>query len=344
METYRLRQIVSRGSVHSSRDGISPSTKCVRAPMVAAPMTTPPASPQDILSVRVAEADAGARLDAVVRAWCPGVSLQRAREACRLGCVAVSSVRGDAAQRLRAGDLVALRPALLDLSLEVGAAVVCDQGGILVLHKLPGQAVHAGPLVDDPVAERLQRALPGSGLCQRLDRPASGLLLCGRDADSVAAISQAMERGEIEREYLAVAHGVIERDEGTIDQPLRITDEPRGDRPKVVVDREQGQRAVTHVTVVARGKSSTLVRLRLETGRTHQIRAHLRAIGHPLLGDERYGDPEANAIAHRTHGVARALLHCARLALAAPANGERVEVDAFVEPDMARMFSVLRQR
>ncbi len=304
----------------------------------------PPANPEDSLTILVAEADAGTRLDAAVRQLCEGVSLQRAREACRLGCVAVDGVRGDAAQRLRVGELVALRPGLLDLSLAIGTAIVCDRGGVLVLQKLPGDAVHAGPLVHNSIAFRLQRVLPDASLCQRLDRPASGLLLCGRDASAVAAISQAMERGEIEREYLGIAHGQIERDEGTIDLPLRITDEPRGDRPKVVIDREQGQRAVTHVTLLATNKSCSLVRLRLETGRTHQIRAHLRAIGHPLLGDPRYGDPEANAIAHRTHGIARTMLHCERLSLALPATGERVEIASIHEPDIARMFPMLRRR
>ncbi len=307
-------------------------------------MTDTPTSPDAMARVRVPQELDGQRLDAALRQLREGISLQKARALCEIGCVAVGGVRAAATQRLRGGDLVSFAPERFELSLAIEAAVVCDRGGVLVLHKLPGDAVHAGPLVDDPIAARLQRALPGAGLCQRLDRPASGLLLCGRDAESVAAISQAMERGEIEREYFGIAHGLIERDEGTIDAPLRITDEPRGDRPKVVVDHDGGQRAVTHVAVIARGKSHTLVRLRLETGRTHQIRAHLRAIGHPLLGDPRYGDAEANANAHRTHGIDRTLLHCARLSLAAPTTGERVDVTAIHEPDFVRLFHSLRER
>ena len=307
-------------------------------------MTESPQSSDAVVRVRVAQENDGARLDAALRQMSPGISLQKARALCELGCVAVSGIRAAAPQRLRSGDLVSFAPERFELSLAIGAAVVCDRGGVIVLHKMPGDAVHAGPLVNDPIAARLQRALPGAGLCQRLDRPASGMLLCGRDADSVAAISQAMERGEIEREYLGVTHGLIERDEGTIDAPLRITDEPRGDRPKVVVDHENGQNAVTHLAVIARSKTHTLVRLRLETGRTHQIRAHLRAIGHPLLGDPRYGDAESNANAHRTHGIDRTLLHSARLSLTAPATGERVEVTAVHEPDFARLFPSLRER
>ena len=302
------------------------------------------ALPDAIAAFRLDSSLDGERLDAALRSLVTGLSLQRARAACAIGCVAVGGVRAIATQRLRGNDLVQIRPGMLDLSLSIGSAVVCDRGGVLVLYKLPGEAVHAGPLVDDPIADSLQRALPQAGLCQRLDRPASGLLLCGRDEAAVSAISQAMERGEIEREYLGIAHGVVERDEGTIDAPLRITDEPRGDRPKVIVDHENGLPSVTHVRVVARGKTCTLVRLKLETGRTHQIRAHLRAIGHPLLGDPRYGDHEANAHAHKTHGIARTLLHSEKLTLVAPHTGERVEVAAFHEPDFARLFPSLRER
>ena len=287
--------------------------------------------------------DVGARLDAFVHRHADALSRHQSRALCAAGGVAIDGVRSEPAARLRDGDVVCWRTANLDLTLQLRLAVVHCAAGVLVVHKLPGVAVHRGPLVADTVAERIAAALPHAGLAQRLDRLASGLLLFGTEPAALAALSAAMQQDRIERHYLGIAAGHVAGDRRTIDLPLRVTDEPQGDRPKVVVD-EHGQRAVTHLEVVTRSRDATLVRLRLETGRTHQIRAHLAAIGHPLLGDPRYGDRDANASAHRTHGIARVLLHCERLVFAAPGDGARVDVCATVEPDFARLFPQLRRR
>ena len=294
--------------------------------------------------IAIAAASEGSRLHQALRAASAGLSQQRARTLCDIGAVAIDGVLASGNARVHAGDVVLCAIADLELTLRLRLPVVHRSGGVLVLRKPPHLAVHAGPRVDDCVADRLARALPGAGLAQRLDRHASGLLLCGEHRDALAALGAAMEQGRIERHYLGIAAGRVDGDERTIDLPLFVSDEPQGDRPKVVVDAARGQRAVTHLQVVARARDATLVRLRLETGRTHQIRAHLRAVGHPLLGDPRYGDAAANAAAHRTHGVDRALLHCERLRLPALGSAPACDVATSLEPDFARLFPQLRAR
>jgi RluA family pseudouridine synthase len=291
-------------------------------------------------SVTSLEAD-GARLDAFVHGQeCAGLgplSRKLARQLCAIGAVAVDGVRAEPATRLRAGQRVTFASDHAALSLRLGIPVVFADDAVVVLHKPPGLAVHKGPLIDRSVADALARELPGAGLAHRLDRDASGLLLVGRTPAALRELGAAMERGGIERVYEAIAIGHVEPDERTIDLPLLVTDEPRGDRPKTLVD-DGGQPSVSHVTVLARNAFATLVRVRLETGRTHQIRAHLAAVGHPLLGDPRYGDAAANERARATWGVARTMLHGARLSFPHPEGGRAIEVEAASEPDFARIL------
>jgi len=286
---------------------------------------------------------AGSRLDAFLHRATAATdqpwSQKRTRELCRIGAVALDGVRADGHERLRTGSITTYNPATVDLSLALGIAVAYADDEVVALQKPPGLAVHGGPLVTDSVASALAREMPGAGLLQRLDREASGLLLVGKNAPSLRRLSLAMEQGSIARDYLAIVAGELASDSQTIDLPLRILDEPRGDRPKAVVD-PQGQRAVSHLRVIARRKGQSLVLVSLETGRTHQIRAHLAAIGHPLLGDPRYGNAAANAAALATHGVRRTLLHGARLRWPS-LDGSTITVHAMLEPDCARLFPTL---
>ena len=295
-----------------------------------------------MLLLTVPEAHAGARLDAVLHDLVSGLSRYDARRIAELGAVSRGGVRATAAERVRAGDVVKVPDSTLATSLALGLPVVHADRDVLVIYKLPGLAAHPGTLVTDSVAARVSASLIGAGLAQRLDRGASGLMLVGKHKEALRALGLAMEADAITREYLAIGAGAATFATRTIDLPLRVTDEPRGDRPKVVVDREAGQAAITYLETLATRGTTTLFRVRLGSGRTHQIRAHLAAIGHPLLGDPRYGDASANQKAHATHGVTRPLLHATRLAFQQPSSATQVVAEAWNEPDFARLFPELR--
>jgi RluA family pseudouridine synthase len=289
----------------------------------------------------------GWRLDALLQgrecAELGALSQKKSRTLCELGAVAVDGVITPGTARVRAGSAVTFAGEHAALALDLGIAVAFADDDVVVLQKPAGLAVHPGPLVEHSVADALARELPGAGLAQRLDRDASGLLLVGRTHEALRALGLAMEAGTITREYLAIVAGEVADGQRTIDLPLRVTDEPRGDQPKTLVD-PQGAPAVSYVTLVERRSGSSLVRVRLETGRTHQIRAHLAAIGHPLLGDPRYGDRNANDKAKATFGTHRTLLHGERLAFPSPRGAGTIEVRAMHEPDFVRLFPHLRAR
>ncbi len=277
-----------------------------------------------------------ARLDFVLHECDADLSRRVARLLVESGGVRRNGVRAGARERVLAGETVAYFPEFAESTLALRLGVVQEDGDLLVLHKPPGLAVHRGPLVKDSVAGRLEKTFPGCGLAHRLDRGASGLLLVGKHSEALRALASAVEGGRVERVYLAVVLGPLEG-ERRIDLPLRILDEPMGNAPKAVPD-PSGLPARTVIRALERRPDFTLVEARLETGRTHQIRAHLAAIGHPILGDPRNGDPAANEKARQTHGVGRPLLHSHRLALDHPSTRERLSFEAAREPDFERVL------
>lgn len=160
----------------------------------------------------------------------------------------------------------------------------------------------------------------------RLDRDTSGLVVVAKHAHAGHRLTSHLVAGELQREYLAVVHGLLTRTEGVFDLPLA--------RCPVCLIRQAvqpgGKRAVTHYQVEKYLADSTLVKLRLETGRTHQIRAHMRHAGHPLVGDTLYGGREA--------GINRQALHCWRICLPHPMSGAILALEAPLPEDMERLI------
>jgi 23S rRNA pseudouridine1911/1915/1917 synthase len=246
------------------------------------------------------------------------------------------------AAKVRAGDVIAARLQMGETAglepVEMELAIVHEDAEVLVIDKPPFLLVHpTAPEQDRTLAHGVAWHLRQQGLhvavhpVHRIDRDTSGLVLFAKTGHAHHRLDVQLRAGEIRREYLALVDGAMADDRGTIDAP--IARDPRN--PSLRAVREGGEAAVTRYEVVERFPAATLVRLELETGRTHQIRVHMRHAGHPVLGDRQYGRKGLDTIK-------RQALHAARLAFVHPSSGERLELDAPLAPDMQAAVDQLR--
>jgi 23S rRNA pseudouridine1911/1915/1917 synthase len=275
--------------------------------------------------IRVPPDAAGLRLDAFLAG--PLGSRARAQRLLEAGRVRVDGEAVPKRHVLRGGERVAVDepapaasappepPGELTIPFRDEHLLVIDKPAGLVVH--PARGHSEGTLVQLLGAESTGGADPRRpGIVHRLDRDTSGLLVVARTEEAHRALRAALRDRRMEREYLALAEGRPPARSGTIDAPVG---RDRRRRTRVSIDSDVPRTAVTHFEVERALPSSTLLRVRLETGRTHQIRAHLRAIGHPVAGDPEYGTAGL-------FGLERQFLHAARLAFPHPATGDRVEV------------------
>lgn len=211
--------------------------------------------------------------------------------------------------------------------------VIHEDDAVLVVDKPAGVLAHpvaageAGTLRDAVAAHRVARGRDATvHLVHRLDRDTSGLLLVAQDAAAHRRLARQLERRTLRRTYLALVAGVPGEDEGVVDAP--VGRDPH-DPPKRAV-RDDGEAARTRWRVVERLAGAALLACALETGRTHQVRVHLRHLGHPILGDRWYGGAGPAP-------VARQALHAWRLAFAHPATGLPVAFESPLPPDLAAL-------
>ena len=193
------------------------------------------------------------------------------------------------------------------------ALAVIDKPAGLVVHPAPS---HRGPTLVDQLSELLGGGDPERpGIVHRLDKDTSGLLVVARTEAAQAGLAAQVAAREVERVYLALARGHLESRTGTIDAPIG---RERRTRTRMAVSGAGAREARTHFTVLELLPSASYLEVRLETGRTHQIRAHFAAIGHPLAGDPTYGGGES-------YGLERQFLHAHRLGFVHPESGEGLE-------------------
>ena len=282
--------------------------------------------------LNVTAADAGERLDAFLAG--PFGSRARAQRLIDGGLVLVDDVPKPKRHRLRGGESVTVEeaePPPQDDRSDAPYEVRYEDGDLLIVDKPAGVVVHpARGHRTGTLAQALAgRAAGGpdpwrAGIVHRLDRDTSGLLVVAKTEEAHRRLRALMKARRIEREYLALVEGRPPARTGTIDAPLG---RDRRERKRMSVDTDVPRTAVTHFAVERALPASTLLRVRLETGRTHQIRAHLQAIGHPVAGDPEYGRAGL-------YGLERQFLHAARLAFDHPITGRRVDVESPLPQDL----------
>ncbi len=295
----------------------------------------------------VDESLAGRRLDRALAERLPSLSRARLQRMIEAGAVEVSGQRVKPSHRLRAGERVSGRvpePVAAERALPeaIPLAVAFEDADVIVVDKPPGLVVHpaaghaSGTLVN-ALLHHCGKSLSGiggvlrPGIVHRLDKGTSGLIVAAKNDLAHRSLSAQFKRRSIDREYLALVRGKVSADSGSIDAPIG---RHPSDRKRFSTRARRGRHAVTHWQVERRLGELTLLRVRLETGRTHQIRVHLASAGLPIAGDPVYGGGRA---ATRALGLARQALHATRLGFEHPRSGEHLCFDSPLPEDLARV-------
>ncbi|MGE3348292.1 MAG: RluA family pseudouridine synthase [Ramlibacter sp.] len=306
----------------------------------------PPASPQ-VKSVTVDEDSAGQRLDNFLIRELKGVPKTHVYRIIRSGEVRVNKGRAAADTRVALGDVVRVPPVrtseAASQKLERPAPprefpILLEDEHVLAIDKPAGVAVHGGSGVSFGVIEQLRQARPAAKfleLVHRLDRETSGILLVARKRSALTKLQDQFRERETGKTYLALVTGHWPANRKVIDAPLHKYLQADGERRVKVVARDDpdGLRSVTLVKVASRLADFSLLEVTIKTGRTHQIRVHLASQGHPIAGDDKYGDFELNKTLQR-QGLRRMFLHAWRLQFTHPASGERIALQAALPPEL----------
>jgi 23S rRNA pseudouridine1911/1915/1917 synthase len=299
------------------------------------------------MELRVSAEEAGERLDRYVQRRQGELSRTAIQRLIEAGEILVNGERAKSGYSLRAGDVIRLltsapvRPPMPPpraLPLDI----LYEDADLLVVNKAPGVVVHPAPgheddtLVNALLAHRPELRGVGSelrpGIVHRLDKDTSGLLLVAKHLRALNALAALMQQRRIHKRYLALVEGQVALEQGTIDAP--IGRDPRN-RQLMTITAREGRQARTHFRVLRHFARHTLLLVEPETGRTHQIRVHLRAIGHPVAGDSLYG----RGTARHVPGLERQFLHAYQLSLPHPISGLPLEFEAPLPPDLQAVLA-----
>ena len=312
-------------------------------------------SQQVELTAQIPAEAAGQRLDQVLADLFPDYSRSRLQQWIRAGAVRVDGAQRKGKERVLGGERIEIDATLEEdtgcLPQDIALKLVYADQDLLVIDKPAGLVVH--PAAGNPDGT-LQNALlhydatlatvPRAGIVHRLDKDTSGLLVVARNLTAHQALVAQLQARTVKREYLALVWGLLIAG-GTVDAPVG---RHASDRKRMAVT-SFGKTAITHYRIEARYRAHSLVRVNLETGRTHQIRVHMAHLRHPLLGDPVYGGrprvPAGMSAAARAAVLSftRQALHATRLSLRHPASGDVMEWHSPLPADMVALIAALEE-
>src|SRR5438445_3097128 len=287
--------------------------------------------------LEVGEESAAQRIDNFLLRRLKGVPKSHVYRVLRSGEVRVNSGRVRPEYRLQAGDRIRVPPIRIaprpPPARPSQFPIVFEDAALLVIDKPAGVAVHGGSGVSYGVIESLRAARPQAKLLElahRLDRDTSGLLIVAKKRSALVELHRLMREAAVEKVYVAVVKGAVKKPLEIL-EPLHKYVSATGER-RVSVG-AGGRQAVTRVKPLKANDHYSVLEVRLLTGRTHQIRVHLAHAGHPILGDDKYGDFPLNRAVAKL-GVRRLFLHARRLGFAHPVTGEGISLESKLPEDM----------
>jgi 23S rRNA pseudouridine955/2504/2580 synthase len=313
------------------------------------PSTNP--SQSRVRLVTVALDEAGQRIDNFLARHLKGVPPSHVYRILRRGEVRVNSGRIRAQYKVKAGDRVRIPPVRVASDtapgtpgralLAIEGYVLYENSHLLVINKPSGMAVHGGSGISHGIIEALRAVRPDAPfleLAHRLDRDTSGCLLIAKRRSALRALHEQLRAGSMDKRYLALMMGSWQGGARTVRVALRKNLLQGGER--IVRVDETGKEALTRFDPLSSHGPTILVEVELKTGRTHQIRVHAAHIGHPLAGDEKYGDADFNRLM-KQFGLRRLFLHAHRVEFTDPVSGRAITVTAPLCQDLQQVLDRL---
>ncbi|KEO82040.1 RluA family pseudouridine synthase [Tumebacillus flagellatus] len=302
------------------------------------------------LSWTVEEEQAGERVDKFLAERIPDVSRSQVQDLIDQEHVLVQDRKTKSNYKLKTGDVVSVtlpEPEVASIEPEdIPLDVRYEDSDVIVVNKPRGMVVHpaaghySGTLVNALMFHcKDLSGINGEvrpGIVHRIDKDTSGLLMAAKNDVAHRHLAEQLKEHTVTRKYVAVVHGVIQHDLGTVDAPIG---RHPVHRQQQAVLREGGREAITHFQVLERLPKHTVVELKLETGRTHQIRVHMDFIGHPLVGDPKYGNQKRNRFGDIIEGQA---LHAQVLGFVHPRTGDYLEFSTDLPEELQNLIDFLR--